>query len=269
MPITELQRFAFPVTGQHVRSVVADGNPWFVGRDAAMILAHTNTRKAIRDHVPAHHRRGNESFPLSDLGLDPQTVLISEAGLYRLIMRSQTEIAEQFQEWVTAEVLPAIRRTGSYSLQPQDAVPSSFAEALELAAKQARELEAKEAHIAALEPGAARAERLAATEGHALVGTVAKRFGLKENRLRAFLHLAGLLIEHGSRRNEPMARYIAAGYFDVTVEEIGDPSRSVSVTKVTPKGERYIWQRLYDAGQVHRAFPPWQPTLSDVLEVEQ
>lgn len=115
---TEITPFTFPVTGQPVRTILRNGDPWFVGKDAATILEHTNTRKAIRDHVPAAHRGGNESFPLSELGLDPQTVMISEAGLYRLIMRSNTPLAERFQEWVTAEVLPAIRRTGSYSTTP-------------------------------------------------------------------------------------------------------------------------------------------------------
>jgi anti-repressor protein len=70
----------FPVTGQEIRTVLVDGEPWFVGRDVADIFGYTNTRKAVRDHVPAGHSNGNESFPLSDLGFHPQTVLIDEAA---------------------------------------------------------------------------------------------------------------------------------------------------------------------------------------------
>lgn len=109
----ELTPFSFPLTGQPVRTITVNGDPWFIGKDAATILEYANTRKVIRDHVPAGHKGGNESFPLSDLGLDPQTVLIDEAGLYRLIMRSNTTLADQFQEWVTAEVLPAITGGGA------------------------------------------------------------------------------------------------------------------------------------------------------------
>lgn len=161
----EITLFAFPATGQPVRTVTVDGQPRFVGKDVATILGYANPRKAIRDHVPARHRGGNESFPLADLGLDPQTVLISEAGLYRLIMRSNTALAEQFQEWVTAEVLPAIRRTGSYTAAPRYEIPQSFAEALELAARQTRELDAAHAENAELKPSAEAWNTLAIASG--------------------------------------------------------------------------------------------------------
>lgn len=114
--MSELALFEFPATGQTVRVVTIDGAPWFVAVDAGTILGYTNTRKAINDHVPARHQKGNESFPLSELGLHPQTKLISEGGLYRLVMRSDVATAEPFQDWVTDEVLPAIRRTGSYAI---------------------------------------------------------------------------------------------------------------------------------------------------------
>ncbi|MBX6385246.1 MAG: phage antirepressor protein [Microbispora sp.] len=120
--------FEFPATGQRVRTVTIDGDPWFVAVDAATILGYANTRKAISDHVPAGHQKGNESFPLADLGLHPQTKLISEAGLYRLIMRSNTTLAEPFQDWVTADVLPAIRRTGSYSATARELTRRELAE---------------------------------------------------------------------------------------------------------------------------------------------
>lgn len=163
--MSEIQPFRFPVTGQVVRSVLLDGEPWFVGKDAATILAYANTRKAIKDHVPARHKGGNESFPLAELGLDPQTVLISEAGLYRLIMRSNTTFAEQFQDWVTDEVLPAIRRTGSYSVQPQFEIPRTYADALELAARQARAIDKANERIGELEPKASSWDVLASAHG--------------------------------------------------------------------------------------------------------
>lgn len=110
------ESYLFPVTGQPVRTVTIDGEPWFVGRDVAEVLGYANTSKALKDHVPAGHRKGNGAFPLAELGFHPQTVMIDEPGMYRLVLRANTDLAERFQEWVTAEVLPAIRKTGSYAV---------------------------------------------------------------------------------------------------------------------------------------------------------
>lgn len=152
---TLVQPFQFPATGQHVRTVLIDGEPWFVAVDAATILGYANTRKAVADHVPARHRKGNESFPLADLGLHPQTVLISEPGLYRLIMRSNTALAESFQDWVTDEVLPAIWRTGSYVAADAYEIPRSLPEALRA---YAAEVEAHDVTKAALTEAAPAAD---------------------------------------------------------------------------------------------------------------
>lgn len=98
-----------------MRCYMYEGKPWFVGREAAQRMGYTNPNKAVRDHVPARHRRGNDSFTPSELvELDPQTILISEAGLYRLIMRSNMPEAERFTDWVTEELLPSVRQDGYY-----------------------------------------------------------------------------------------------------------------------------------------------------------
>lgn len=108
--------------------------PLFVGKDIALILGYTNTMKAMRDHVDKEDKvvlgRENESFPLPgfnlkegggvpktplpETNLDPQTILINESGLYSLILRSKLPSAKKFKKWVTSEVLPSIRRKGSY-----------------------------------------------------------------------------------------------------------------------------------------------------------
>ena len=159
-----LTPFMFPDTGQPVRVVSAsDGAPWFVGRDVALALGYSNPGKAVRDHVPAAHKRGTDSFTPSDLhGFDPQTVLISEPGLYRLIMRSHTPAAEAFQEWVTAIVLPSLRRTGSFSL---DQAPRTYAEALRALADQHEAAEVARAEVAELTPSATAWETLSEAGG--------------------------------------------------------------------------------------------------------
>ena len=94
---------------------------YFKAKDIASFLGYTNTKKAIIDHVweknkmaCAQYKRGNESLPLNKL--DPQTVLINEAGLYQLIFASKMPYAQAFQEWVFT-VLQTIRKTGTYKLE--------------------------------------------------------------------------------------------------------------------------------------------------------
>jgi anti-repressor protein len=189
---TEITPFAFPATGQPVRTVTVDGRIRFVGKDAATILGHTNPARAVRDHVPAGHRWVTELVTPSDLDLDPQTVLIDEAGLYRLIMRSNTVLADQFQEWVTAEVLPAIRSTGSYGppavRMPDLTTPEGVLVLAEQFATTARQLVAADERIRELEPKAvAHDQFLTADAGDRLIREVAKLIGWKQRDLRIFL----------------------------------------------------------------------------------
>ncbi|MEU8279802.1 phage antirepressor [Microbispora bryophytorum] len=243
---SDLQRFAFPDTGQTVRTILVGGDPWFVAADVAEVLELGNLHSSLSlldDDERSLHivERGQRSMSI-----------ISESGLYSLVLRSRKPEAKAFKRWVTHEVLPMIRRTGAYTAAPAPAyvIPASYAEALELAARQARELEAVQTKVAELEPEAARAAQTLDADGLALVGTVAKRFGLKEKALREFLYAQSLLIRHGLRRNEPMARYVQSGHFEVKVTLVGEPPRERSVTYITPKGEALIWKRLYEAGVV-------------------
>lgn len=110
MTLVRQERFDFG--GEQVRVVMHDGEPWFVAADVAKILGYTNPAKAIRDHC----KGVNESFIPTPGGR--QTVkVIPERDIYRLVMRSRLPSAERFEEWVVGEVLPAIRKTGSYGTQ--------------------------------------------------------------------------------------------------------------------------------------------------------
>src|ERR1700677_1080708 len=163
------ESYLFPVTGQPVRTVTIDGEPWFVGRDVAEVLGYANTSKALKDHVPAGHRKGNGAFPLAELGFHPQTVMIDEPGMCRLVLRANTDLAERFQEWVTAEVLPAIRKTGSYSapptVLPDLTAPENVLALANLYQSAARQLVAATQRVAELEPAAEAWEVLASADG--------------------------------------------------------------------------------------------------------
>lgn len=115
--MNQLQIFKSEEFGE-VRTVTIDNKPWFVGKDIAMALGYSNTRDAILKHVHDDDRGVAKCDTPS--GKQDMTV-INESGLYALIFGSKLESAKRFKHWVTSEVLPSIRRSGSYqkSLTPE------------------------------------------------------------------------------------------------------------------------------------------------------
>lgn len=122
MPKNEMQLFENAEFGK-IRTLVLDGEPWFVGKDVALALQYTNPQKAVRDHVLEEDRGVNKMDTPSG---KQNLVIINESGLYALIFGSKLESAKRFKHWVTSEVLPAIRKTGTYNLTPQNHMELMF-----------------------------------------------------------------------------------------------------------------------------------------------
>ena len=116
-----------------IRTVTINGEPHFVGKDVAEILEYQNGSRDINRHVDPEDRIKTMVF---DGNQDKETILINESGLYSLILSSKMPKAKKFKRWVTSEVLPEIRKTGSYTRAPK-----SFKEALFLAYKQQEQIE--------------------------------------------------------------------------------------------------------------------------------
>lgn len=95
-----------------IRTMMIDGEPWFVGKDVAEILGYSNSRKAIADHIDDEDKGVTKC---DTLGGVQDLVVINESGLYGLILSSKLPSAKRFKHWVTSEVLPSIRKTGTYS----------------------------------------------------------------------------------------------------------------------------------------------------------
>ncbi len=106
----EIQVFKNDRFGE-VRTMVINGEPWFVGKDVAEVLGYQNASKALTDHVDDEDKLNNVS--LSSLG-QRGGWLINESGLYSLILSSKLPQAKEFKRWVTSEVLPQIRKMGGY-----------------------------------------------------------------------------------------------------------------------------------------------------------
>jgi len=120
----------FKYSGKDVMILTINDEVWFRAKEIAEILDYTNLKKSIRDHVddddkiilsellekyPIH--RGNESFPLNQYL--KTSIFINEVGMYSLILRSKQANAKIFKKWITSEILPSLRKHGSYSIQPQ------------------------------------------------------------------------------------------------------------------------------------------------------
>lgn len=103
---------------QLVRSLVHNGEPWFVGKDIASSLGYKDTVNALKEHVDNEDKDIIKIMTTSGI---QNAVVINESGLYSLIFGSKLETARQFKRWVTSEVLPAIRKTGSYTKPTNEA----------------------------------------------------------------------------------------------------------------------------------------------------
>lgn len=128
----------FKFESEDVRVVAVDGEPWFVAKDVADLLGYADADQAIRKHCKAAN-----TSPVESTGQVRHMKIIPERDVYRLVMNSRLPAAERFEEWVVSEVLPSIRKTGSYTARPMTH--------LEIVAANAAALVDQERRIAATE----------------------------------------------------------------------------------------------------------------------
>ena len=101
-----------------VRTILKEGEPYFIGKDVAEILGYSNTRDALAKHVDDEDK--NTVAIRDGIQGNPNLTIINESGVYALIFGSKLPAAKKFKRWVTSEVLPSIRKTGSYSTIPKE-----------------------------------------------------------------------------------------------------------------------------------------------------
>lgn len=131
--MNKLQIFNSEEFGE-IRTVTIDNEPWFVGIDVAKSLGYANPKNAVPKHVSEEDKLGTK---IEYAGQRREVTVINESGLYALIFRSKLDSAKRFKHWVTAEVLPSIRKTGSYQK------PMTVAEQIQLLAQGNVKLEEK------------------------------------------------------------------------------------------------------------------------------
>lgn len=255
----EMQKFDFK--GASLRTLTDEaGEPWFVAKDVCDILELTNPAVALQSLDDDEKTNLSNSYVWSEPGRRP--LIISEPGLYRLVMRSRKPEAKEFQRWVTHEVLPAIRKTGGYiPTTDADDDMTILAKAVMIGQRtmeaQKQKIAEQQTRIVELEPKARFADAVAASDGTCLVGELAKMLrqngmDIGQNRLFRLLQADGYLGKSGSNRNVPTQRAMDLGLFRIkeTTVTHADGHTTVSRTpKVTGKGQRYFIDRYWSRAQ--------------------
>ena len=223
-----------------VRIVVIDGQPWFVAKDVCDVLEHSNSRKAL-ERLDDDEKGVTTVYTL---GGTQQMSIVNEPGLYNLIMTSRKLEAKAFRRWITHDVLPSIRQTGSYTLPqaPQPQLPSSFLEALEMLVVQVKETIRLEGVVDELAPKAEGFDVFLDGQNAKPIGEVAKVVGWGRNRMFAWLREKHILMAS----NLPYQEHIEAGYFRVreVPKSHGESVINHVQTLVTPKGMHWLLAKL-------------------------
>ena len=222
-----------------VRTVTINGEPWFVGKDVADILGYQNGSRDINRHV---HEEDRQNYQNGTFDSPRGMTIINESGLYALIFGSKLESAVRFKHWVTSEVLPAIRKTGSYQApQGKELLALAVLEAQKTIDEQSKAIER-------MKPKVIFANSVETSHTSILIGDLAKLLrqnGVDTGQKRLFEQLRneGYLMKTGSSRNMPTQRYVADGLFQIKETVISNPDGSVRMTKttkVTGKGQQYF-----------------------------
>lgn len=238
--MNELQLFNFE--NNQVRTLLINDEPWFVGKDVADILGYQNGSRDINRHV---HEEDRQNYQNGTFDSPRGMTIINESGLYALIFGSKLAEAKRFKHWVTSEVLPQIRKTGSYAspqLTGEELMAKALIEANSVLARQSKQLEEQK-------PKVLFADSVIASKGSILIRELAKLikqngYDIGEKKLYRWLREKGYICKNST---EPTQMAMNLGLFEIVVRTIerGDaPPKATRTTKVTGKGQVYFINKL-------------------------
>ncbi|MGW9617257.1 BRO family protein [Streptomyces diastaticus] len=255
--------FTFPETAQHVRSVMIDAEPWWVARDVASVLELGNMHSSLA--LLDEDEKGVHSVETP--GGVQQIAIVSEPGLYSLILRSRKPQAKAFKRWITHEVIPSIRRTGSYSAAPCE---MTKLEALQAAIESEQGRLAAEARVKELEPAANSWRTLASGDGDFSVADAAKILSRDpsietgRNRLFGILHeLDWAYVQNADHRYRAKQyaverRWLSELPQSYTHPRTGELTLGAPQLRVTAKGLHELHKRLGGTAAVQVSAVPMQ-----------
>lgn len=250
--MNNISTFNNPAFGS-VRAVSVNDEPYFVGKDVAEILGYERPTDAVRKRVDPDDRGVAKMETPS--GVQEMTI-INESGLYSLILSSKLPKAKEFKRWVTAEVLPAIRKTGGYVNDTAQFVESYFGQ-LEPSQKHAltmmfEESKRMSAQLKEQAPKVLFANAVETAHNSILIGDLAKIIrqngvDIGQKRLFEWMRQNGYLIKDGQSKNMPTQKAMEMSLFEVKESTINNPDGSVRITrttKVTGKGQTYFVKKF-------------------------
>ncbi len=232
----------FTFKQNEVRTILVNDEPYFVGKDVAEVLGYSNTQKAILNHVDEEDKGVTK---WDTLGGKQNMTIINESGLYSLILKSKLPNARKFKRWVTSEVLPTIRKTGSYTN-----VPQSFAQALRLAADLEEKNQLLEQQIAEYEPKISYLDTILSSTDTVATSQIAADYGMSAIALNKLLNHLGVQHKVGGQWIL-YRKHMNQGYTKSHTSEISKADGSLKVvmnTKWTQKGRVFIYNLLIAKG---------------------
>ena len=236
-----------------IRTIEADGAPWFVGRDVAAALGYQNPQRAIRDHVDEEDKGVTEMVTPGGRQAVP---IINESGLYSLIMSSKLPGAKRFKRWVTGEVLPSIRRSGLYATEKTvDAILADPDVGIRLLTRLKEERARRQQLESQARENAPKVlfhDAVGASDDTILIRDLAKLLAqngvpnMGGTRLFSWLRDNGYLCKEGKSRNLPTQRSMEMGLFRVreSVRIQNGESVTDQTTRVTGKGQQYFIKKF-------------------------
>lgn len=250
--MNEVQLFNFE--NHEVRSLVINSEPWFVGKDVASILGYKKPENAITNHVDDEDKT-TTLIQGTGSNYKSKTVIINESGLYSLVLSSKLPSAKKFKRWVTSEVLPALRKTGSHSIQPT--LPKTYKEALielvaQVEANEKLELEnkMKDQQLNELKPKADYYDQILQSKSLVLISQIAKDYGYGAPTMNKKLHELGVQYKQGGQWLL-YSKYQNKGYTHSRTINItrSDGRSDVRMqTEWTQKGRLFLYELLKKNG---------------------
>ncbi|WP_155286091.1 phage antirepressor [Lacticaseibacillus zhaodongensis] len=253
----------FSSSGWTVRTVDVNGEPYFVGKDIAEALGYSNTKDALQKHVDADDKLRSR---ITTSGQAREMTVISESGMYSLVLSSKLPSAKKFKHWVTSEVLPSVRKHGAYmtgeTIMEVMQDPANFAKVLNALADERNQRQAAENQVAVMKPKAFFADAVSVSNTTILINDLAKLirqngYQIGGKRLFNWMRSNGYLVKrHGADYNSPTQKAMEMGLFSIkeTVITHSDGRTTISKTpKVTGKGQQYFINKLLGSSDARAA----------------
>lgn len=241
--MNELQIFNNAMFGD-VRIILQNDEPWFVAKDVCDCLEISNSRQSL-SRLDTDEKA---DVILNDGSQNRKMNIVNEYGLYNLVLSSRKPEAKEFKRWITHDVLPALRKTGSYSMN----IPQTLPEALRAYADEVEQHNKTKALVEAQRPKVLFADAVSTSNTDILVGDLAKLLSqnghnIGQNRLFERLRKEGYLISRkGNSYNMPTQKAMEMGLFRIKETAIthADGRTTINKTpKVTGKGQLYFINR--------------------------